>query len=204
MVQAGFGTMMTVSGARPEHNAYRMDGTDVSDIYQRGTGSVTQTAMGVEAIREFVMLTHNYGAEQGKHSGGIVNVVTRSGTNDLHGSAFEFLRHSALDSRNFFDQLGQPDFMRNQFGFSVGGPIITSRTFYFGTYEGLREELGTTEIARVPTAAARSGLLQNPTTREFTPVQIKPAVVPFLALYPLPTPGGREFFDGTAEFTAQK
>src|SRR5581483_3738359 len=96
--------------------------------------------MGVEAVQEFTVLTGNYSAAYGKRSGGMINTATRSGTNQFHGSAFEFLRNDNLDARNFFDTTPDPpEFRRNQFGGALGGPIRKDHTFFFGTYEALRE-----------------------------------------------------------------
>src|SRR4029077_10676988 len=119
--------------------------------------------------------------------------ITRSGTNNLHGTAFEYIRNSALDVRNFFDVTSSPpSFKRNQFGGVLGGPIKKDKTFFFGGYEGLRQGLGTTLIATVPTAPARQGILPSGT------VPVNSAVVPYLNLYPLPN--GRNFGDGTGEY----
>src|SRR5256885_16742037 len=95
----------------------------------------------------------------GRAMGGIINIATKSGTNELHGSAFEFFRNSAMDARNFFDTSNRPDFVRHQFGGSGGGPIVKNRLFFFGGIERLSEDLGLTQRATVPTVAARSGAL---------------------------------------------
>src|SRR5437762_9720354 len=118
---------MTISGGRPTQNSYRLDGALVNDYSNAGPGSVLGQNLGVDAIQEFSVLTSNYSAEYGKTSGGVVNAVTRSGTNSFHGSAYEFLRNSALDARNFFDGPTIPPFKRNQFGGAIGGPVIKSR-----------------------------------------------------------------------------
>ena len=116
-----------------------------------------------------------------------------AGTNVRHGTAFEYVRNSAPDARNFFDVgSSPPPFKRNQFGGVLGGPIKKDKTFFFGGYEGLRQGLGTTLIATVPTALARQGILPTGT------VPVNPAVVPYLNLYP--APNGRDFGNGTAEF----
>src|SRR5437867_8735359 len=115
--------------------------------------------LGVEAIREFNVLTATYSAEYGKRAGGQINVVTTSGTNQLHGTAFEYLRNSVLDARNFFDQtIGAPPFKRNQFGGSLGGPLKKDKMFAFGTYEGYQERLSRSSASVVPGAFARQGL----------------------------------------------
>src|SRR6202043_2289773 len=106
--------------------------------------SVLGGNLGVDAIQEFSVLTSNYSAEYGRTSGGVVNAVTRSGSNQFHGGAYEFLRNSALDARNFFDGSTIPPFKRNQFGASAGGPIQKDETFIFGDYEGIRQSKGVT------------------------------------------------------------
>src|SRR3982074_359898 len=151
----GFGQQLTISGARPQQNNYRLDGVSLNDYANGAPGSVLGGSLGVDAIQEFSVLTSNYSAEYGKTSGGVVNAVTRSGTNQFHGSAYEFLRNSALDTRNFFDASGKPTppFKRNQFGGAVGGPIVKNHTFFFVDYEGTRQSKGITTVATVPSVA---------------------------------------------------
>ena len=188
----GFGVRMSFAGARPYQTSFLLDGTDIANSSNfRTPGSAAGVVLGVEAIREFQVLVSTFSAEFGNAAGGVVNAVTKSGTNEFHGSAFEFARHSALDARNFFD-VESPSFRRDQFGGTVGGPILKSKTFFFTAYEGLREELGQTLIALVPTAAARTGQLPGRT------VTVSPAIQPFLALFPMPN--GREFANGTGEW----
>src|SRR3982075_3779829 len=155
----GFGQQLTISGARPQQNNYRLDGISLNDYANGGPGSVLGGSLGVDAIQEFSVLTSNYSAEYGKTSGGVVNAVTRSGTNAFHGNAYEFLRNSALDARNYFDQAKIPAFKRNQFGGSLGGPIFKNRTFFFADFEGIRQSKGISALTTVPSVAARSGLL---------------------------------------------
>ncbi len=123
----GFGQQLTISGARPQQNNYRLDGISLNDYANGAPGSVLGGSLGVDAIQEFSVLTSNYSAEYGKTSGGVINAITRSGTGAFHGSVYEFLRNSALDARNFFDGPQIPSFKRNQFGGSIGGPIITRK-----------------------------------------------------------------------------
>jgi Carboxypeptidase regulatory-like domain/TonB-dependent Receptor Plug Domain/TonB dependent receptor len=164
-VNRGFGSQLSISGARPQQNNYRLDGISINDYSNGGPGSVLGQNLGVEAIQEFSVLTSNYSAEYGKTSGGVVNAISRSGTNQFHGSVYEFLRNSALDAANFFDNsngLPKPPFRRNQFGASASGPIRKDRTFIFGDYEGIRQSLGTTVSSGVPSANARLGILADP------------------------------------------
>src|SRR6202158_903218 len=150
----GFGQQLTISGARPQQNNYRLDGVSLNDYANGAPGSVLGGSLGVDAIQEFSVITSNYSAEYGKTSGGVVNAITRSGTNQIHGSAYEFLRNSALDAKNYFDVGSIPPFKRNQFGGTLGGPIQKDGTFFFVDYEGIRQSLGVTTVATVPSALA--------------------------------------------------
>ena len=181
----GFGQQLTISGARPQQNNYRLDGVSLNDYANGGPGSVLGGNLGVDAIQEFSVLTSNYSAEYGKTSGGVVNAVTRTGTNSFHGSAYEFLRNSALDARNYFDGPQIPPFKRNQFGGAVGGPLIKDRTFFFVDYEGVRQSKGITSVDTVPTAAARAGHIHDSSGNLIT-VPVDPAAQKYLALFPLP------------------
>src|SRR6195256_3572013 len=159
----GFGQQLTISGARPQQNNYRLDGVSLNDYANGAPGSVLGGSLGVDAIQEFSVLTSNYSAEYGKTSGGVVNAITRSGTNQIHGSAYEFLRNSALDAKNYFDVGKIPPFKRNQFGGTIGGPIVKNHTFFFADFEGIRQSKGITTVATVPSQSARNGLLcSNP------------------------------------------
>jgi len=154
----GWGTALTISGARPTSNNYRLNGISLNDNMNTAPGSFLAGNLGVDSIGEFSVLTGNFSAEYGKSSGGIINAITKSGTNQLHGTAYEFLRNSAMDAKNFFDAPGKiAPFRRNQFGASAGGPIQKDKMFIFGDYEGLRQNLATSQSTNVPTAAARAG-----------------------------------------------
>jgi Carboxypeptidase regulatory-like domain/TonB-dependent Receptor Plug Domain len=179
-VDRGFGAPVSISGARPDQNSYRLDGISINDYANGAPGSVLGDNLGIDAVEQISVLGSNYPADYGRTSGGVINAVTRSGTNSFHGDVYEFLRNSALDARNFFDG-AIPPFKRNQFGGSAGGPIQKDRTFIFGDYEGLRQSLGVTTVDTVPSPAARSGRLFTGT------VAVDPAVARFLnAFYPLP------------------
>lgn len=183
----GIGTLLSISGTRPQQNNFRLDGISIEDYAGGGPGSVAGVAMGVDAIQEFSVLTSNYSAEYGRTSGGVVNATTRSGTNDLHGSAYWFLRDEDFDAKGFFDPTRAP-FHRNQFGGSVGGPIQKDKTFFFFNYEGLRQDLGVTHVDKVPSADARNGIIHN-ADGTTTTIVVSPLVQPFLAFYPLPNAG---------------
>jgi len=177
----GVGNQLTVSGARPQMNNYRVDGISISDYSNGGPGGVIGSNLGVDAIQEFSVVTGNATADYGKTAGGVVNAVTRTGGNKLHGDVYEFLRNSALDARNELDQPGiVAPFRRNLFGASAGGPIIHDRTFVFGDYEGLRQFQSTNASSTVPSANARNGQLVNGS------VIVDPNVAPYLQFYPLP------------------
>ena len=176
---------MTISGTRPQQNGYFIDGINVNDYVGSGPGSVLGASLGVDAIQEFSVLTMNYTAEYGRTSGGVINAITRSGTNRFHGDGYEFLRNSALDARNYFDSAKIPEFRRNQFGGSVGGPILKDRTFFFVDYEGVRQNQGVTTVDTVPSLDARNGIIHN-ADGTTTPAPVDPAVEPFLGLYGIP------------------
>ena len=197
----GFGAELTISGQRTTTNNYRLDGISVNDYANSGPGNVIGAALGVDAIQEFSVLTGGFSAEYGKAAGGVVNAITKSGTNAFHGDVYEFLRNSALDSRDYFSRTGNTplaQFRRNQFGASAGGPIIKDKTFVFGDYEGMRQTKGITTSIGVPSNAARAGNLVG----EPTVTTIDPAALAALQMFPLPTPGtesgnkGRFIFSG--------
>jgi hypothetical protein len=195
----GFGAQITVAGARPQQNNYRLDGISINDYSNGAPGSVLGGNLGVDAIQEFSVLTSNYSAEYGKTAGGVVNAVTRSGTNQFHGSVYEFLRNNALDARNFFD-VNNPPFRRNQFGADAGGPIRKDKVFVFGDYEGIRQSKGITTVNTVPSAAARAGTLCSApdTTPTCSPrtVTVDPSVQKYLPFWNLPNGGTKSGTNG--------
>jgi len=152
------GNMFAVSGRRPQENLFLLNGvefTSASEI-NNTPGGVSGQLLGVDAVREFAVVKDTYGAEYGKRPGAQVNIVTANGTNQFHGSAYEFLRNSALDARNFFDHGNKPHFERNVFGGSAGGPIVKDKTFIFGNYEGYRQTLGLSDLTLVPDDTSRA------------------------------------------------
>ncbi len=200
---AGLGNIFSVSGRRPADNIFLLNGIEYTGVTELGVmpGGASGQLLGIEGIRELNLVTEAYSAEYGKRAGGQVDVVTASGTNKFHGTLFEFLRNSALDARNFFDYLPDariPPFKRNQFGFSVGGPIKKDKTFLFGNYEGFRQRLGVTGVAVVPNTNARQGLLRDPANPGvLVQVRVSQAVSPYFALWP--APNGAELGGGAAE-----
>src|SRR5262249_10910075 len=173
-VDRGMGTQVSVAGARPNQISFQVDGADVNTQGNGSPGSAAGGMLGVDTVREFQVLVNNYSAEYGRSTGGIVVAVTRSGTNNLSGSAFEFGRNSRFDSRTYFDDPNQPipPLKRNQFGGTLGGPILRDKTFFFASYEGLRQTQGLTTIANVPSAATRNR------------ADLSAATAPYLLMYP--------------------
>ena len=158
---AGSGEKMSVAGSRATYNIFLLDGVVNSD--QTGNvASVGGSYQGAETIQEFQVITNNYSAEYPTKPGAVVSAVTKSGTNAFHGSAFEFLRNDNLDAFKWEDKAftsnpEKPEFKRNHFGGSFGGPILRDRTFFFMSYEGMRERQGRTGTATTISAAARTG-----------------------------------------------
>jgi hypothetical protein len=181
----GFGNQLTISGGRPTQNNYRLDGNSITDYAMGGPGSVLGVNLGVDAIQEFAVVTGNYSAEYGRTSGGVVNAVSKSGTNGFHGDAYEFFRNQVLDANDFFsNNAGLPKLLyrRNQFGAAGGGPIKKDRTFLFADYEGIRQAEGSpSSSSQVLSPAARMGHLADGSI-----VQVDPLIQKYLALMPLP------------------
>jgi hypothetical protein len=167
------GNMFAVSGRRPQENLFLLNGVEFTSASEVNNtpGGLSGQLLGVDAVREFAVVKDTYGAEYGKRPGAQVNVVTANGTNQFHGSVYEFLRNSALDARNFFDHGDIPHFERNVFGASAGGPIVKDRTFFFVNYEGFRQTLGLSDLTLVPDAASRAKAV--------------PSIQPLLALWPV-------------------
>lgn len=150
----------SVEGNRPQQNIYLLNGVEFTGAAENNMqpGGVSGVLLGVEAVQELNILRDTYGAEYGKRPGGQLLIATQSGTNDWHGSAYEFLRNNDLDARNFFDVGNNaPPFRRNQFGVSAGGPVVKDNTFIFANYEGFRQSLDQTSETFVPAADSRSG-----------------------------------------------
>jgi hypothetical protein len=223
----GTGTRFSVTGSRPYANSFLLDGTDINDHANGTPGGAAGTNLGVDGIQEFKINTAVSPAEYGRSSGGTISAVTRSGTNGLHGAAFEFLRNNDLDSLGYFDETSHggtgsiAPFRRNQFGGALGGAIKKDKTFFFGTYEGLRQGNGTNISPEVPTAETQQGIVPLnivPTSGQLgneqrfctvisgnnCMINVNPAVKPYLALFQSPTPGlpTSDLGDGTGVFYA--
>jgi outer membrane receptor protein involved in Fe transport len=189
------GMWFSSNGAPLRSNNYLLDGAIMTNLTQGTSASQDSSTLGIEGIREYRVITNSFSAEYGMTMGSQVTIVTKGGTNTLHGSLFEYFRNSALDARNFFDYKTAasnrrlPAFARNQFGGSVGGPIKKDKTFFFGVYEGLRQHLGTTNVSPVIPAACHAKS-NNPCIGGGN---VSPAVQPLLDLFPLPNLPGDKF-----------
>jgi Carboxypeptidase regulatory-like domain len=166
------GNMFSISGRRPQDNLFLLNGVEFTgaSLINVTPGGTSGQLLGVEAVREFNAVSDTYGANYGKRTGAQVSIITASGTNQLHGSVYEFFRNSALDARNYFDQAQIPPFQRNNFGAALGGPLRHDKLFLFGNYEGYRQHLGLSNVTFVPDDAVRAAAV--------------PSVQPLLALWP--------------------
>ncbi len=180
------GNMFAVSGRRPQDNLYLLNGVEYTgaSLINVTPGGTSGQLLGVEAVREFNVITDTYSAAYGKRQGAQVSIVTAGGSNHFHGSAYEFLRNSFFDARNYFDPGRIPEFQRNDFGASVGGPIRKDKLFLFANYEGYRQNLGVTDVTLVPDNNARKGLVPN-ASGTLTPVALGSGVAGLLNLWPV-------------------
>lgn len=192
-----YGANLSVRGSRPEQNRYLLNGIDASTTFGTSPVSAANIIMGVEGLQEFAVMTSDYSAAYGLKQGGVINMVTKAGSNAFRGSAYEFHRNEAFDARNYFDRGEIPPFQRDQFGASLGGPIFKGKTFFFTNYEQFRQRLGLSNLGFVPDARAREGYLPDGRGGE-TFIGVKAQMVPYLKLYPLPN--GRNLGNGTGEF----
>ncbi|MGH9405990.1 MAG: carboxypeptidase regulatory-like domain-containing protein [Terriglobia bacterium] len=190
--------MFAVSGRRPQANLFLLDGIEYTGAAEINTtpGGTSGQLLGVEAVQEFKVLKDTYGAEYGKKPGAQVIIVTQSGSNQVHGSAYDFMRNSVFDARNFFDRSAIPRFERNQYGAALSGPLERKKLFLFGNYEGFRQRLGLSDLTLAPNSDAREGLLPGP-SGSLVDVGIAPRVRPLLPLWP--APNGPELGGGIAE-----
>ena len=197
------GNTFAVAGRRTYENLFLLNGIEDTGSSQLAIspGGVSGQLLGIEAVREFNVLTSAYGAEYGKRPGAQVSVVTQSGTNALHGSLFEFLRNSDLDARNFYDQGSAPPFRRNQFGAALGGPIKKDRLFVFGNYEGFRQALAVSSVSVVPDQPARLGLLPNAAGVPTQVANLNQAMLKYMSFWPQPN-GVELLVNGLASGTA--
>ncbi len=188
------GLAMSVNGQDPRANVYLLDGTLLNDFTNSPAGSAAGTALGMDTVQEFRLESNTYSAEYGRNIGGQINAITKSGTNQLGGSLFEFHRNDVLDARNYFDVGDKPQFVRNQFGGTIGGALRQDRLFFFAGYEALLENLGRTIVTTVPDDNARLGLLPGGVT-----IPVNPAVAPYLNEFP--RANGDSLGGGLARYT---
>ncbi len=189
------GTKVNINGMSFRSNSFLLDGANMRGYPGTVTGSAAGTTLGLETIQEFRVVTNTYSADYGRAMGGVISLVTKSGTNSVRGSGFEFFRDGALDARDFFDVGAEPPpFRRNQFGASFGGPIRKNRLFFFGGAERLQEDLGTTTTSYVPSDAARAGAFGA----------ISAAVRPYLELFPRANGGDVGVNSGVGVFSFER
>ena len=200
----GEGNYFSVAGRRPLENLFLLNGIEYTGSSEIGNtpGGVSGQLLGIDAVREFNVVTDAYSAEYGKRAGAQVSVVTQSGTNSLHGSIFEFVRNDVFDSKGIFDPPGAIGaFRRNQFGGSLGGPIKKDKAFLFGSYEGERQRLGITDVAFVPDDNARQGFLPiGPNNSLIKVPKLDTRMLPFMALWP--EANGPDLGGGVATYSA--
>ena len=183
------GNTFSVSGRRTYENLFLLNGIEYTGSSQLAVtpGGVSGYLLGIDAVREFNVLTDTYSAEYGKRAGAQVSVVTQSGSNTLHGSAFEFLRNNVLDATNYFAQGNSPPFKQNQFGASLGGPIAKDKWFLFGNYEGFRQALTQSNVAIVPDQQVRQGFVPNSVTGVYAKVpNLNTSMLQYMSFWPQP------------------
>jgi hypothetical protein len=195
---------LNFSGGRSTSNSYLLDGTNIMDAQNRVPLSAAGVQLGSESVLEVQVFSANYGPEYGRGNGGVLNSITRSGSNEFHGTFFEYLRNSKLDARNFFDRgATPPPFKRNQFGFTLSGPVRKDKTYFMGSYEAMRDRLNQTQVDFYPDEEARRGIITDASGRTIRIVQVNPRVKPYLDLMPLPNStrvGGGFALDSSPQF----
>ncbi len=195
---------LTFSGSRSSSNSYLLDGTNIMDAQNRVPLSAAGVQLGSDSVLEVQVFSANYGPEYGRGNGGVLNSITRSGSNEFHGTFFEYLRNSKLDARNFFDRgADPPPFKRNQFGFTLSGPVRKGKTYFMASYEAMRDRLNQTQVDYYPDADARRGIITDASGRAIRTVQVNPRVKPYLDLMHLPNSsrvGGGFAQDSSTQF----
>jgi len=194
--RGGGGGSLTISGSRSFSNNFLMDGTNIMNTQNQVPRSAAGVQLGSDSVLQVQVFSTNYGADYGRSSGGVLNSITRSGTENFHGTLFEYLRNNRLDAQNFFDPEEQP-FKRNQFGFFLTGPIRKSSTFFMTSFEALRDRLTEISIDYFPDAAAREGRITDAAGNITQEVAVAEGVKSYLKLYPLPN--GKRLGRGIAQ-----
>ena len=215
LLSAGKGGKVSINGMRPSWTNVLIDGMDANDpVFGYSPAGASGLFLGINEWSEVRILTQTFNAEYGRNGGGVIELATKSGSNDFHGSLFEIHRDAALDAKNYFDLSAAPipAFVRNQFGAGIGGPLVRDHTFFYMSYEGFREVHASTAIATVPDALAHEGLLpsnnnpaacSNASPNACVAVAIDPRVQQFLNLFP--PSNGADNGDGTGDLiTANK
>jgi len=196
---SGLGMHISMNGNRPSENAFRLDGIYINEATGSAPASAAGNLLGLDTIAELRTVVSPFSAEYGRTDGGVVVAVSKSGSNEIHGSAWEYLRNSAFNAKNYFDAPGNiPALHLNQFGGLLAGPVIHDKLFFLLDYEGIRSDADVTQILSTPDAQARQGLL--PVNGVLTKVKLAPSIIPYLALYPLPN--GPDLGNGTGEYIA--
>jgi hypothetical protein len=181
------GSMFSVSGRRPQDNLFLLNGIEYTgaSLINTTPGGTSGQLLGIDGIHEFNVVTDTYSAAYGKRDGAQISIVTTNGTNQLHGNVFEFARNSFFDARNYFDGNRIPEFQRNNFGISLGGPVKRDKLFLFGNYEGYRQNLGVSIVTLVPDNQARQGNVPNANTGVYAPTAFSPISAQLLNLWPV-------------------
>ncbi|OFV93167.1 MAG: hypothetical protein A3F68_05435 [Acidobacteria bacterium RIFCSPLOWO2_12_FULL_54_10] len=188
-------------GGRSLSNVYLMDGINIQSTQNQAPQSAAGVQLGGDAVMQVQVLSGNYGADMGRGSGGVLNSISRSGSNEFHGNFFEYFRNSKLDARDFFTPDSEPPpFKRNQYGFILTGPILSDKTYFMGSFEALRDRLTTIDSATWPDSESRLGIITDRNGKTLRTVTLPPAVKPYLELYPIPT--GERLGEGAGEHLA--
>jgi len=196
-LDVGLGLHISINGNRPSENAFRLDGIYINDATGSAPASAAGYLLGLDTIAELRMVTSPFSAEYGRTDGGVVAAVSKSGANDFHGSAWEYLRNSTLDAKNYFDPAGEiPALHLNQFGGLLDGPIARNKAFFLVDYEGIRSDTDQTAILSTPDALARQGML--PVNGALKQVTLAPSIIPYLALFPIPN--GPDLGNGVGKY----
>ncbi|MBI4458464.1 MAG: TonB-dependent receptor [Acidobacteria bacterium] len=179
------GGSLNIVGARATSNNFLLDGTNIMNTDNQVPRSAAGVQLGSDTVLQVQVFSAGYGADYGRGSGGVLNSITRSGSNEFHGTLFEYFRNSKLDARDFFDPSEPPPFKRNQFGFVLTGPVRKERTFFMGSFEAMRDRQASTDTSYLPDRDSRTGIIRNSDGSIEKVVTVNPAVKPYLALFPI-------------------
>ena len=188
------GGSLTFSGSRSSSNSFLLDGTSIMDAQNRPPRSAAGVQLGSDSVLQVQIFSANYGAEYGRNNGGVMNSISRSGSDEFHGTFFEYFRNSKLDAPNYFDRdrlrpgfrTAPPPFKRNQFGLTLTGPLRRGKTYFMGSFEVMRDRLNETKIDTFVDAEARQGIITDASGQPLRTVVVNPSVKPYLDLMPIP------------------